>query len=637
VRPRAWCARGAHISSPSRPPPPQLDPPPEWRTPAAAAPPEAAATSSPPSGSGTTRCGRRRITLCSRARTTSPHSPPPAPHSPPPPSPPQKQDDASGPESEEEEEEEEEDPLVALRKRAVRQNPDYVAKAHDCIRIAVAPAPLLLLHLPPPPPSAAAAAAGAPLAPLTFAPLFVHQGFPGEVVFGYKDARISVSYTDPDLRMAVVGSASAVKTDAAVPAPDMSGRLIRVAPDALPSCLRAASAIPESFPNEALLTRLGPAAASAPLSAHNFVPAAAAASNAPAFAPYGERVDAYTVGDRRFVLHKWPIASSPATRAYHERMATLASWLIETASSIDTADERWTCFGLYEETAAKGEQEEAPSFFFAGYATVYRFTNPVRRSRPEALRLAQLLLLPRFQRAGHGRRILRAVHAEADRIDAHEVTVESPCEGMARLRDSVDVERAHELGAIANLLPPGRAGGEGGAGSQAPAAPAGDAGLSLVRDWTDKDVEPLRSALRITSAQAHRAAEATLLGRLRAAAPAPAPELAAAAPVPVSAALPEAVARAYRLCVKRRLLAGSADLRSLPDPEARKVVLEDRYRECEAAYALALQGQQGMGGRPTVPREEAAASLEAWRRREAEIAAEHDKGGRGRGKGDGTS
>ena len=57
----------------------------------------------------------------------------------------------------------------------------------------------------------------------------------------------------------------------------------------------------------------------------------------------------------------------------------------------------------------------------------------------------QVVVLPPYQRNGHGSRLLDAVSAYAESADALEVTVESPCEGMARLRD------AHDAGRYANV------------------------------------------------------------------------------------------------------------------------------------------------------------------------------------------
>ena len=102
----------------------------------------------------------------------------------------------------EEEEEEPEDPLIALRRRALRQYAAYTAPARAAVTVRVG-------------------AGGA-----AWHPLFAHQAFPLGRIFGYRAPRVAVTYTDPELRVAAAGAAEAVKLDAVVPRPDMSGKLV---------------------------------------------------------------------------------------------------------------------------------------------------------------------------------------------------------------------------------------------------------------------------------------------------------------------------------------------------------------------------------------------------------------------------
>lgn len=629
----------------------------------------------------------------------------------------------------------------------MKWNPEFTAMAHKVIEICVTPSEINLSGSNPVASTVPASATAADTS-ARFQPLFVHQMFPLEKIFGYKQPKLQIFYTDPDMRIAVVGSAVGVKTDAAVPDPTgQSGKLVRVAPDGIGACL--SKALPEHFPVDQITTRLGPAA-SAPLTASElrFYPAAAEAGSGggagigSSWRPFGTLAALYTVTPssagsgssitRTFALRRWRISESPSARAYHDRVSTLSMWLIETASAIDTNDDRWTCFGLYEvvradagsgdhRAALTGEQDAAagPSdasagaacnpqqleYRLAGYSTVYRFTNPLRKPRPDALRLAQLLIVPRYQRQGHGLRIMEAITAfgsggghaadakamgedgscvsgcfgavgaavsdaisalasssassscsssrgtngqaaclDPSPVDAHEISVESPCEGMTRLRDLFDIQRAYNGRVFAYLE--GRIGGgwagyggalsgasaDGGATST-PAQPS-DGGLSLVKEVTDLDVEAARQALRITTSQAHRCYEALLLARIDRS------ELrvdAGASAAPTVAG----VGKAFRLLVKRRIFNSNPDIRAITDIDARKTVLEDRYRECEAEYMAALsriRSTSGLGGW-LVGREEAAASMAVWLARQAEIEAENkgddDDGTDGEGDADG--
>jgi hypothetical protein len=211
----------------------------------------------------------------------------------------------------------------------------------------------------------------------------------------------------------------------------------------------------------------------------------------------------------------------------------------------------------------------------------------MRRTRPDTLRLAQLAITPPFQRQGHGRRLLDAICILAQEVDALELTIESPCEGMARLRDAHDTARAlaivHSTPALAfaaRLHP--RPDGETAAaeivleGARATAAASGACPSvpnltasvpTPIADLAPEGLAAIRQALRITSAQAHRAHEALLL----------------AACVDTA---DEASLRAFRLLVKRRIFAADADLRAIESEAARKAALEEAFQDAFAQHVL---------------------------------------------------
>ena len=67
---------------------------------------------------------------------------------------------------------------------------------------------------------------------------------------------------------------------------------------------------------------------------------------------------------------------------------------------MDVTDDRWSVFGVFTVASASS----CAPVSFVGYATTYTFTNPTRSTRPDALRLCQLVILPRFQRQGSAQR-----------------------------------------------------------------------------------------------------------------------------------------------------------------------------------------------------------------------------------------
>ena len=520
----------------------------------------------------------------------------------------------------------EEDPVLTLRQCCRKQYPHWSQDVRGILRVAVGPAASYagakgvrggaLVR-------AARVGASPPPPPPSFVPPFVHQLFPGDTLFGYRGSltaptALRVWVREPELSMCVTGEAPGGALEGEVPVRlpldrDSSGAgksmCLRAGKDDILELL--AAVLPADFPAASFSTAVGPEACSpvaAPLPLHFFpTPCAAPASSSGAAAapaapwtPPGACIHTYARGAATFAIHQWSPAASPELRAYHGRLAALAMWLIENASAIDSSDHRWDVLSVYQtgglpRAGAEEEEEEeeaaaaaAPTPALVGYATVYRFTNPMRDTRPHCLRLAQLLCLPRFQRAGHGREVLACLHRLADADGGgegvREVSVEDPCEGMARLRDAHDVARAAALGLFAAHPAFAAAGG---------APPP----LEAIADLSEAEVAGVVHALRVTAPQARRCYLALLLGRL---------QLLGGGGGGVSSDAP--AARAFRLLVKRVLYNADADIRAVADAGVRKAALERGFVEAVASFAGALAACTP----PLASREDAAAAAARW-------------------------
>lgn len=121
------------------------------------------------------------------------------------------------------------------------------------------------------------------------------------------------------------------------------------------------------------------------------------------------------------------------------RAEKIAMWYIETADSIDFADERWELLNLYSTRSKTVDGKVMPAVHsFAGYMTLFTFCNPFLGSK---IRVCQALVLPHMQGKGLGRKMLLAVYELAkSRSCITEVTVEDPAPAFERLRDAVDCE-----------------------------------------------------------------------------------------------------------------------------------------------------------------------------------------------------
>lgn len=147
-----------------------------------------------------------------------------------------------------------------------------------------------------------------------------------------------------------------------------------------------------------------------------------------------------------FEMHLASAKDSGAQELLH-RAELIAKWYIETADSVNFADERWEVLNLHRkdssgvigvnDSAAHGE---AFTYSFAGYMTLFTFNNPFLGSK---IRVCQAFVLPHVQGKGLGRMMLLAVYNLAkSRSSIVEVTVEDPAPAFERLRDSTDCEWA---------------------------------------------------------------------------------------------------------------------------------------------------------------------------------------------------
>ncbi|KAK3740427.1 hypothetical protein QZH41_012018 [Actinostola sp. cb2023] len=105
----------------------------------------------------------------------------------------------------------------------------------------------------------------------------------------------------------------------------------------------------------------------------------------------------------------------------------------------DIDDERWHFFLLFEKKKVCGEVQ----YSIAGYVTVYHYYAYPDQIRP---RVSQMLVLPPFQKQGHGAELLRMVeeHYIQD-PKVLDITVEEPSEQFLRLRDYVDALACSKL------------------------------------------------------------------------------------------------------------------------------------------------------------------------------------------------
>ena len=149
--------------------------------------------------------------------------------------------------------------------------------------------------------------------------------------------------------------------------------------------------------------------------------------------PVGDVQKEYSRGSDSFVVS---MASGP--EPYHNLVQPLALWFIETADAVELTSDWKVCY-LWKK---HGDDK----FSLVGYVTLFHFSSPFRKPRAgTVVRICQVLLLPPYQRQGHGRVLLECVYDYARSTESIvEVNVEDPAPSFTALRNKVDYELYHE-------------------------------------------------------------------------------------------------------------------------------------------------------------------------------------------------
>eukprot|EP00299_Pterocystis_sp_00344_P002939 c1332_g1_i1.p1 GENE.c1332_g1_i1~~c1332_g1_i1.p1 ORF type:complete len:398 (+),score=104.52 c1332_g1_i1:59-1195(+) len=162
------------------------------------------------------------------------------------------------------------------------------------------------------------------------------------------------------------------------------------------------------------------------------------------FTPSGEKVHEYSLSSDGSDAIKYEIFSSdlsnPTFAAFHRRIQIFTLFFIDGASYIDENDPRWFVYTLFQrkEDQAGGDVQ----YSFVGFTTVYNFFAYPEHSRK---RISQFVILPPFQRQGHGYRFLSTVHS-LSLMDKNciELCVEDPTDNFQNLRLLVELVLCHK-------------------------------------------------------------------------------------------------------------------------------------------------------------------------------------------------
>lgn len=357
----------------------------------------------------------------------------------------------------------------------------------------------------------------------SFSPEMSHQVFgDSETIFGYKDLQVQLYYSAGSLET-YLGMKYTEKLH--------KGEFDDVEPD-------------DVFPK--LMSKLTPPVYD------NLDTFIKALSKDEKFKPSGELLHSFTVNDngnnRQFEVYKADM-TCPGFKEYHDRLQMFILWYIDAASFIDVDDDQWHYFNMYEKFTLSGHQRYAT----IGFATVYQYYAYPNHTRP---RIAQVLILPPFQKLGLCANLLRAIYRHyIGSNEVKDITVEDPAIEFQRVRDYVDAINCMKLPSFSRE--------------------------SLIQGFNKDMVNEARDKYKINKRQSRRIYE---ILRLR-----------------MTDLSNEQEYRDYRLDVKKRLNSpykrGLQDMKRLeslgsvaiPPPEQRIQSLEKEYRSLEEDYKKVIR------------------------------------------------
>ncbi len=163
--------------------------------------------------------------------------------------------------------------------------------------------------------------------------------------------------------------------------------------------------------------------------------------------PPGVKVETFSNKFGTFEVYRSLPSESKEEKDQHERLETLALYLIDGASPVDLDDHRWRVYTTYQllTSSSAGPNNDSTTTTnnytrkFVAYMTALEFTNPFRKERQKALRVCQIVTLPTNQRQGHGSKLLEQVTKDVESEDMFELTFEDPSNVLTRMRQVNDI------------------------------------------------------------------------------------------------------------------------------------------------------------------------------------------------------
>uniref|UniRef100_A0A0N4Z9A7 Histone acetyltransferase type B catalytic subunit n=1 Tax=Parastrongyloides trichosuri TaxID=131310 RepID=A0A0N4Z9A7_PARTI len=240
-----------------------------------------------------------------------------------------------------------------------------------------------------------------------YLPLFVHQFFPDEKIFGYKDLKVDLYFCASTMYFHTIVSYKETSKDI----------ITSMEPDNILKAIT--SELPEWHME---------------VYKDNLSSFEAELKQQMEFKPYGEVICKFSSGESLFELWGPPKDKDGAFDNYVNRIQVLALFNFETGDYTDNDDEKFQTYILYSVT--KKPENDDLYYTVAGYSTVYRYYVYPENIRP---RIAHFLLTPEFRGQGIGPKFLKSLFNELKNDSkVVDITIEDPSDFLIYCRDYVD-------------------------------------------------------------------------------------------------------------------------------------------------------------------------------------------------------
>ncbi|KAJ3118243.1 histone acetyltransferase 1 [Phlyctochytrium bullatum] len=351
----------------------------------------------------------------------------------------------------------------------------------------------------------------------TFHPEFTYPFYGEEqVLFGYKNPLLRIHFAAGSLRTYIKFSYSARIDDEASAGPSSSDGDVSQAAKAQDVMAPLLEKLPKEFTNNYNAFM-------------EFV-----SLDERSFKPMGEKIHEYSVPSAENCRYEMFRCSfkTPGFKEYHRRLQPFLIWFIEGASYIDEDDDKWEATVVYERREKPGDFTHIYSV--VGYATAYGFFHYPDKKR---MRISQFIILPPYQKKGHGATLYRALHRDfLVRNEVVDFGVEDPNDAFQDLRDLCDLRLLKERKAFEGVNPPVSA----------------------------EAVEEVRLKFKLSKIQAQRCCEMVLMSQVD--------------------LKNKALVKEMRLQIKRRLFRHNEEVLMSMEEDKRKEKLEETYQAVVEGY-----------------------------------------------------